>query len=323
MAKAVRGVKKPARKSEKKVRKSAPRIAVKPKKTAARKAPAKRQPAKRSAANDGRIAELKKEITERNRELKESMGVFKDAMAKAEKEVADSKKKAAEELRVLQRKADAQMKKMEKELLLKGRALQEKEKELEACKKEAQRRAPAAGAAEQTAPEKERTGLVTFKGNPITLLGEEVRIGDQAPDFQVIDNGMQPTGLGAFQGKVKIITAVPSLDTPVCSMETRRFNEEAAKLPDEAAVLTISMDLPFAQARWCAAAGVEKVKTFSDYQDRSFGRNYGVLIKELKLLARAVFVVDTQDVIRYAELVPEIGREPDYNQALNAARALL
>ncbi len=315
MARAAKGVKKPARKAAKTVRKSA---ALKTKKTVSKRAAPKPPPEKRAAAKDLQIATLKADLQERNRQVKESMKVLKEAMAKAGKEVAESKKKAGEELRDLQRKADAEMKKMEKELLLKGRILQEKEKELENCKKEAQ-----AKIAAPSVPEKERTGLTTFKGSPMTLVGEEIRVGDKAPDFRVMDNGMQPVGLSAYQGKIKIITSVPSLDTPVCSMETRRFNEEAEKLPEKAAVLTISMDLPFAQARWCAAAGVEKVKTFSDYQERSFGLRYGVLLKELKLLARAVFVVDDQDIVRYIELVPEIGREPDYNQALNAARTLL
>jgi thioredoxin-dependent peroxiredoxin len=324
MATAAKGVKKPPKKSEKKVGKSSPRAAAKAKKTARRKVAPKSPADKRVAAKDLQLAKLKEELNERNRQVKESLKVLKDAMTKAEKEVADSKKKAGEELRNLQRKADAEMKKMEKELLLKGRILQEKEKELEDCRKEAQAIITAPGVPVQAPPaEKERAGLTTFKGNPMTLVGKEVRVGERAPDFRVIDNGMQPAGLNSFQGKIKIITSVPSLDTPVCSMETRRFNEEAAKLPDKAAVLTVSMDLPFAQARWCAAAGVEKVKTFSDYQDRSFGLRYGVLVKELKLLARAVFILDDQDIIRYVELVPEIGREPDYNQALNAARALL
>ncbi len=326
MAKAGRGVKKPAKRSPKAVRKSAPKAALKSKKTAVRKVPkkAKTPQDKRIAAKDLQIAKLKKELNERNRLLRDSMKILKDAMTKAEKEVANSKKKAGEELRDFQRKADTEMKKIEKELVLKSRILQEKERELESCKKEAQPGITTPVVPAKAAPaEKERTGLITFKGNPMTLVGEEVRLGDKAPDFRVMDNGMQPSGLGSFAGKIKIITSVPSLDTPVCSMETRRFNEEAAKLPENAAVLTVSMDLPFAQARWCAAAGVEKVKTFSDYQERSFGLRYGVLIKELKLLARAVFIVDDQDVIRYMELVPEIGREPDYNQALNAARALL
>ena len=138
----------------------------------------------------------------------------------------------------------------------------------------------------------ERTGIITFKGNPMTLLGPDVKVGDAAPDFQVVDNGLQPVTLTSAKGKVQLIAVVPSLDTPVCDTMTRKFNEEAAKLPADVAVYTISLDLPFAQKRWCGNAGIEKVQTLSDYQERSFGLAYGVLIKELKLLARSVFVID-------------------------------
>lgn len=167
----------------------------------------------------------------------------------------------------------------------------------------------------------ERKGVVTFKGNPVTLLGPEVRVGEKAPDFRVVDTGLAPVTLGDFRGKVKIISSIPSLDTPVCDTETRRFNQEAANLPDKVVVLTVSMDLPFAQKRWCAAAGVDKVKTLSDYRDRSFAAAYGVMIKELKLLARAVFIVDDQDVVRYVQHVPEIAREPDYDAVLSSVRS--
>jgi len=148
-----------------------------------------------------------------------------------------------------------------------------------------------------------------------------LRVGDVAPDFKVVDNNMVTTGWEAFKGKVVIIASVPSLDTAVCDTETRRFNKEAASL-EGVTVLTISMDLPFAQARWCGAAGIDRVVTLSDHRDASFGTAYGVLIEEVRLLARAVFVVDASGVIRYAEIVPEVGREPDYNAALAAARAL-
>jgi thiol peroxidase len=151
----------------------------------------------------------------------------------------------------------------------------------------------------------------------------EVKVGDKAPDFKVVDNAMQPATLDSFRGKIKIISSVPSLDTPVCDMETRRFNQEADRMPDNVVVLTVSMDLPFAQKRWCAAAGVEKVKTLSDFQARSFGPAYGVLIKELQLLARAVFILDDQDVVRYVEIVPEIAKEPDYGRILEAVKALV
>ncbi len=169
----------------------------------------------------------------------------------------------------------------------------------------------------------ERTGIITFKGKPMTLLGPDIKAGDRAPDFRAVDNGLGPVTLADFKGKVKIISAVPSLDTPTCDMETRRFNQEAAKLPGDVVVLTVSLDLPFAQKRWCAAAGIDKVKTLSDYQDRSFAAAYGVLIKELKLLSRSVFVVDKGDTVRYVQHVKEVAQEPDYAAVLAAAKALL
>lgn len=169
----------------------------------------------------------------------------------------------------------------------------------------------------------ERRGIITFKGNPVTLLGPELRAGEKAPDFRVVDTTLTPVTLAGFRGKIKIISAVPSLDTPVCDMGTRRFNQEAANLPDSVVILTVSLDLPFAQKRWCGAAGIDRVLTLSDYQDRSFAAAYGVLIKELKLLSRSIFVIDTADVIRYIQHVPEVTTEPDYEAALGAARALL
>ena len=169
----------------------------------------------------------------------------------------------------------------------------------------------------------ERSGIITFKGNPFTLLGPELKVGDKAPDFAVVDNGLAPVSLASSAGKIRIISSVPSLDTPVCDTETRRFNQEAAGLPGDVVVLTVSLDLPFAQKRWCGAAGVDKVTTLSDYRDRSFGQNYGVLIKELLLLTRAIFVIDAQDVIRYIQIVPEVTSEPDYAAVIAAAKALL
>jgi len=169
----------------------------------------------------------------------------------------------------------------------------------------------------------ERKGIITFQGNPLTLVGKELKTGNAAPDFRVVDNGLAPVTLADFSGKIKIVSAVPSLDTPVCDTETRRFNKEAAALPDSIVVLTISMDLPFAQARWCGAAGIDRVKTLSDYQERSFAEAYGILIKELKLLARAVFVVDAANIIRYVQIVPELTHEPDYAAVLAAVNALL
>jgi thiol peroxidase len=166
----------------------------------------------------------------------------------------------------------------------------------------------------------ERKGIITFKGNPMSLLGPEIKEGDKAPDFRVVDTGLAPVTLADFRGKVKIISAVPSLDTPVCDTETRRFNKEAASLPGNVVILTVSLDLPFAQKRWCGAAGIDKVRTLSDYQDRSFASAYGVLIKELKLLSRSIFVIDGSDTVRYVQHVKEVTQEPDYAAVLSAAK---
>jgi thiol peroxidase len=168
----------------------------------------------------------------------------------------------------------------------------------------------------------ERKGVITMKGKPLTLLGKEVKVDDSAPDFEVVANDMSTVKFSSYRGKVCIICSVPSLDTSVCDMETRRFNEEAGKLGSDVTVLTISMDLPFAQKRWCGAAGVNNVQTLSDYRDASFGKSYGVLIKELRLLARAVFVVDKKGTIRYIQIVKEMASEPDYETALNAVKGL-
>ena len=169
---------------------------------------------------------------------------------------------------------------------------------------------------------KERTGMITMKGNPLTLMGNEVKVGEMAPDFVVLDNNLSPVKFSSFRGKTCILSSVPSLDTPVCDMETRKFNEEAGRLGPDVAILTVSMDLPFAQKRWCAAAGVDKVQTLSDHRDASFGTSYGVLIKELRLLARAVFLVDRKGIIQYIQLVKEVTKEPDYEAALNTLRKL-
>lgn len=170
---------------------------------------------------------------------------------------------------------------------------------------------------------KERKGTITMKGNPLTLLGDEVKVGDKAPDFEVLANDLSPVRLSLFRGKVCIISSVPSLDTPVCDTQTRRFNEGAGRLGDDAVVLTISMDLPFAQKRWCGAAGVQNVQTLSDHREASFGTAFGVLIKELRLLARTVFVVDKAGTIRYIQMVDELTKEPDYEATLKAAKELL
>ncbi|OCA81843.1 thiol peroxidase [Pradoshia sp. D12] len=161
---------------------------------------------------------------------------------------------------------------------------------------------------------------VTFKGNPVTLIGKEVKVGDTAPDFTVLANDLSPVTLKDTDGKVRIISVVPSLDTGVCDTQTRKFNEEAAKAGD-VVVMTVSMDLPFAQKRWCAAAGLENVITVSDHRDASFGEAYGVLMKELRLLARAVFVVDSNNKVTYVEYVPEGTTHPQYEAALEAAKA--
>jgi thioredoxin-dependent peroxiredoxin len=168
----------------------------------------------------------------------------------------------------------------------------------------------------------ERTGVITMKGNPLTLVGNEVKVGQAAPDFVVLDNSLAPVKLSSFRGKTCVLVSVPSLDTPVCDTESRRFNEEAGRLGPDVVILIISMDLPFAQKRWCGAAGVSKVQTLSDHRDASFGNALGVLIKELRLLARAVFVVDKQGILRYAQLVKEVTKEPDYQDVLDALKKL-
>lgn len=166
----------------------------------------------------------------------------------------------------------------------------------------------------------ERTGLVTMKGDELTLLGDAVGIGQKAPDFEVVANDLSTVRFSSFSGKVCVISSVPSLDTSVCDTMTRRFNEEAIKLGEDVVVLTISMDLPFAQKRWCGSAGIENVQTLSDHRDASFGKAYGVLIKNLRLLARAVFVINKKGVLRHIEIVPELTNEPDYEAALNAVK---
>ncbi len=159
-----------------------------------------------------------------------------------------------------------------------------------------------------------------MRGNPLTLIGPELKAGDKAPDFKLVDNGLKNVTLADTGHNVRIISVVPSLDTPVCDAQTKRFNEEAAKLPD-VDILTVSMDLPFAQKRWCGAFGVDKVKMLSDHRDGSFGSNYGTLIKDLRIESRAIFVLDKNDTIRHAEYVKEVADFPNYDAALAAARA--
>ncbi len=168
----------------------------------------------------------------------------------------------------------------------------------------------------------ERTEVITMKGQKLTLLGSEVRTGEKAPDFEVIANDLSTVKFSSFSGKVCIITSVPSLDTSVCDTMTRRFNQQAAAVGKDVVVLTISMDLPFAQKRWCGAAGIENVQTLSDHRDASFGKAFGVLIKELRLLARAVFVIDRESILRHIQIVPELTSEPDYEQVLNTVKQL-
>lgn len=168
----------------------------------------------------------------------------------------------------------------------------------------------------------ERPGAVTINGKPYTLLGPELRPGDPAPDFVCLDTKLQPVDLDATGRNVRIFSVVPSLDTPVCDMQTKRFDEAAAQL-EGVDIYTISMDLPFAQKRWCDSFGVDHVKMLSDYRDASFGIAYGTLIKELRLECRAIFVLDRDNVIRYAEYVKEVTEHPNYEAVLSAVRALL
>jgi thiol peroxidase len=165
----------------------------------------------------------------------------------------------------------------------------------------------------------ERPGATTLRGNPMTLVGPEVKTGEQAPDFQAVDNSLKPVTLESTGDGVRIFSVVPSLDTPVCDLQTKRFNEEAGKLPD-VTIYTFSMDLPFAQKRWCGAMGVDHVKMVSDHRDASFGSAYGTLIKELRIMSRAIFVVDKHNVIKHVEYVKEVGDHPNYDAALSAAR---
>ncbi|MGD0078221.1 MAG: thiol peroxidase [Sedimentisphaerales bacterium] len=168
----------------------------------------------------------------------------------------------------------------------------------------------------------ERKNLVTMKGKPVTITGKPVKVGQKAPDAEVVANDLSVVKLSSYFGKKCVIASVPSLDTSVCDMETRKFNEEAGKLGSDVVVLTISMDLPFAQKRWCGAAGIKNVITLSDYRYASFGNTYGVLIKDLHLLARAVFVVDKAGVVRYVQIVPEIATEPNYAAVIEAVKGL-
>lgn len=293
-----------------------------------------------SAQKDALIKRLMEDLAAKEKLLKESR---KGILEKARENLLDLKNRAEAEaqkwkeqlegkgksLRELKTKAEEEMGRLREQLAEKIQSLRGRTAELEEYKKAAEGKLfeVEARLKEYAARfgilSQERPGLVTVRGNPLTLVGPELKAGDRAPDFRVLDPAMKAATLDTFRGKLKILSSVPSLDTPVCDAEARRFNAEAGRLPENAVVLTVSMDLPFAQSRWCAAAGVENVKTYSDFRDRSFGGAYGVLIKETGLLARAVFIVDDQNIIRYVELVPELTQEPDYGRILSAVRALL
>ena len=168
-----------------------------------------------------------------------------------------------------------------------------------------------------------RIGVVTFAGNPIALLGKEVKVGDKAPAFTLLDNGLGEKTLADYAGKVKVISVVPSLDTGVCDAQTRWFNQNVSKLGDNVVVLTVSVDLPFAQKRWCGAAGIDQVETLSDHRDLSFGKNYGFVLEGLRLLSRGIVVIDKDDVVRYVEYVPEVTSAVNFDAAEAATKALV
>ena len=169
----------------------------------------------------------------------------------------------------------------------------------------------------------ERANAITFKGKPLTLLGPEIKVGDRAPDFKLVGNDLADIDSASLRGKVRVLSVAPSLDTPVCAAQTRTFNKEAAGLSEDVVILSVSLDLPFALARFCGAEGIERVLTASDYKYRTFGEAYGVYIRELGLLARAVFVIDRNETIVHAEYVPEVTQEPDYAAGLKTVRAAL
>ncbi len=168
----------------------------------------------------------------------------------------------------------------------------------------------------------ERKGVITAKGKPLTLIGPDLTVGAKAPDFQVLTADLAEVGLGAYAGKIKLVSVTPSLDTPVCDIQLRRLNSAAAELPQEIVTLNISMDLPFAISRFCTTAGIDSAIALSDHRHASFGAAYGVLVKETRLLARAIFIIDQQDIIRYQEIVPEQSEHPDYDKALAALASI-
>lgn len=166
----------------------------------------------------------------------------------------------------------------------------------------------------------ERAGIVTMKGEQVTLLGPDLQTGAAAPDFRVVDQAFEPIKLSDFKGRACLISVVPSLDTGVCALQTKRFNDEVAKLPDDVVMMTVSMDLPFAQKRFCEAEKIDRIQILSDSVWREFGLRYGVLIKDMGLLARSIFIVDRQGNIAYKEIVADISSQPDYDTALNIIR---
>ena len=168
-----------------------------------------------------------------------------------------------------------------------------------------------------------RHGAVTFKGNPLTLVGEEVKVGAAAPDFTLTGDAMQDIRKADLLGKPTIISVVPSLDTPVCQVQTKTFNQRLAALGDKVTALTVSLDLPFAMNRFCGAESIKSMRSGSDYMDRNFGQHWGLLIDELKILARAVYVLDAQGIVRYAQLVKEVASEPEYDAAIAALEKLV
>lgn len=169
---------------------------------------------------------------------------------------------------------------------------------------------------------KERKGIITFKGSPLTLVGPELKVGQMIPDAILTALDLSDITISSFKGKTLIISTVPSLDTSVCSLQTKRFNEEAKKLGDQVNILTISMDLPFAQKRWCGAEDVENVKVASDYKDAKFAKASGLLIKELHLLARSVIIADKTGKVTYMQVVPEVATEPNYDDVLSALKEI-
>lgn len=169
----------------------------------------------------------------------------------------------------------------------------------------------------------ERTGIVTTHGRPLTLLGPDLDVGAKAPDFTVLDGSAQEVRLSDQGGKVKVISVTPSLDTPVCDLQLRRFNSEAANFPAGTVVMNVSMDLPFAISRFCTVADIDRVVALSDHRDASFGLAFGVLIKESRLLARSIFILDRENVVRYREIVPDLSSHPDYEKALRALQSVV